>query len=216
MTNDVKNKIKNNIANIEGKITSLEYESYYYYKKTKNGFTPKAFFLCIAFPIILPILNFTLSASYGFGGIFENYSIFINLLKQIAMLISLSIPIATATLLIEKSIYNHNKKEEKAINYELQFLKNELKIENELLHNNDNTKKMETTKTVQDTSELEVKDIEEYLELFHLMGYDYDKLYKLYKSGKLDNYLNKYYDDVASDFIQSHFNEKEKRLIKKL
>ncbi len=115
--------------------------------------------------------------------------------------------------------YKNSIKEEKGINSEIEFLKQQIIIEKQKLFEleKEKTKNREDKrfKSVEVDDLEKLKALKSYLNLYYDLGYNGEKYYKYYLQGKLDNKLCKYYNDVGIELAKEYLEEKVSTLVKK-
>lgn len=214
---------ENLIETIEDKISSLEEKSEDYKKYNKKHYIPIMLPMSIlATTIGVPAIAYwisngntnmyTSSVNTIFGTI--NEAVFYGCASCIGFL--------PCTLLIEHGIYREYKnsiKIEKGINSELEFLKQQIVIEKQKLF------KLQSEKIKNNTNNrfesVEVNDLEKlrilknWLNLYYDLGYNEKKYYKYYLQGKLDNKLDKLYNNTEIQIAKKHLEEKGPILVKK-
>lgn len=123
----------------------------------------------------------------------------------------------------EKIYYNqikYNQKARRADIAEYDYLNKEIKIQKEKLEKLKKEKTITTeasgfsVKEVNDIEEL--NNLESWLILYSNLGYDMRKYYKLYQSGKLEEYLeNEGYTEVACECAKEYVSEQGPKLVKR-
>ena len=210
---------ENLIETMEKKISKLEKESEDYKKHNKKHYIP------IIFPFGLLATLIGPAYAYWLG----NTDIYVSSVNTIfgtmneAVLYScfstLFLPILSLLELQMYHYYKNSKKDEKGINSELEFLKQQIIIEKQKLFEleKEKTKNREDKRfrsvKVEDLEEL--KALKSCLDLYYDLGYNGEKYYKYYLQGKLDNKLGRYYNDTGIEAAKEYLEEKGPTLVKK-
>ena len=211
---------ENLIETMEDKISKLEKESKDYKKYNKKHYIP----------IVLPLSILTTTIGIpAIAYLLGDTDVYVSSINTIFGPINRAVlyTLSTSTLLPfisleELRMYRDHKnsiKEEKGINSELEFLKQQIIIEKQKL----SELKKEKTKNRDDKEfkSVEVDDLEKlkalksYLNLYYDLGYNGEKYYKYYLQGKLDNKLCKYYNDIGIELAKEYLEEKGHTLVKK-
>lgn len=136
---------------------------------------------------------------------------------SLGMLMSIGIIPGLAIELFMHSAYKNSIKEEKGINSQLTFLKQQIEKEKDELEKlkQDKSKANESTEfrtvKVDDLQQLEA--LRDYLNLYFDLGYDGEKYYQFYQQGRLDSKLQKYYDDTGIQIAKDYLEEKGPSLV---
>lgn len=121
-------------------------------------------------------------------------------------------PLALICDIANHQIYNDFVKHNTAKFCELEFLTKQLVEEKQKLENFKKEKpkeKEDPTFRVVKVNDIEhLKQLKHYIELYYSLGYDLEKIYKHFKNGTLEEFLNNSYntDDVqlAKDFLEEN------------
>ena len=132
---------------------------------------------------------------------------------------AVGLPFGSLFTLVDYSNFRDRAKRGKGLNSELEFLKFQIEKEKETLGSlqEEKTRDKENTEfratQVDDKQQLEV--LRRYLELYYVLGYDEKKLSRLYQQGRLDEKLQKYYDEKEIELAKKYLKEKGPILVKK-
>lgn len=210
---------ENLLEEIESKITKLEEE--------KAQFRESEKYIPIVFPMVLLatfILVPILFKILGIGGelkmpidtilgTMNKYTFFTGIISLV------SLPLGA---LCELSFYNNYrsiKKEERAIDAEIDYLRKVLVSQKEFLEQlkKDKTKEKECEnfKTIiVDDMDLLI-NLREHLGLYYKINYDIDKYYKYYQQGNLSDKLSNSYNENGIEMAKEILEEKGPVLVKK-
>ena len=211
---------ENVIEEMESRIQKLTKEVEKY-PEAKKRYIPMYLYSVLGVILIAPpLLVWTLT---GINPYLGNIDTVFGSVNQVLFLTlatgSCALPLGLVFTLTDYSKFRDRAKRGKGLNSELEFLKLQIDKEKETLvrlkeektRNNENTEFRSTQ--VNDKQQLEA--LRSYSELYYVLGYDEKKLSRLYKKGKLDEKLHKYYDDAEIELAKKHLEEKGPVLVKK-
>lgn len=170
----------------------------------------------IGTPIVIKFLTGVDPFNYPIDTVFGTT----NLAMCTIPIVSIStIPFGALAEICQYIIYKDSIKKGNAINSELDFLRKEIenrkehleKLKQEKVRNNENTD-FRTVK-VNDLQYLE--SLKSYLNLYSDLGYNYEKYYRFYQEGQLDQKLEKLYSVKNIQLAKEYFKEKGPTLTKK-
>ena len=138
----------------------------------------------------------------------------------VSLVIPLSSPLATFVDLIYYHDYKKSFKENKGIENEINFIKQELQKNKEVLFNLENEQKKVQEKEKFKTTKIDnlalLKKLKSDLEFLHTLGYNENKYLKYYLKGNIDDILKlENYNDEQIKMAHSYLEEKAKALTKK-
>lgn len=211
---------ENLIETMQNEITKLEEESKEYKKNNKKRYIP------ITLPLASLITIFGVPALFYLFGYTNIYSSTIStifgpmneaILHSSVFYVLVS-PIIGLTEFCMYNNYKNMKNDEKGINNQLEFLKEQIVIEKEylkeLLKNKTSSNNNEEFRIVK-VNDLEVlRTLRSCLEFYYDLGYNEQKYSKYLEQGKLNDKLNKYYTEGAIQVAQEHLEEKGPKLVK--
>ena len=211
---------ENVIEEMENRIQGLIKESEKY-RVVKKRYIPVYLYTVLGTVLIAPSL--VLWALTGTNPYLSNIDTIFGSVNQALFftLVSGTIGLQLGSLftLVDYSNFRERAKRAKGIDSELEFLKLQIKKEKEALavlreekiRDKENTEFRSTQ--VNDKQQLEA--LRRYLELYYVLGYDEKKLSRLYRKGRLDEKLKKYYDDTEIKLAKKYLEEKGFVLVKK-
>lgn len=219
-TNNIEEILKqeNVIEILENKLKELE-EMLSSYKISKK----KKFFPWATITVIIGGIVMTYICSNIFYPGITIDTIFGTIDKSVAiasLVIPLSIPLSTFVDLIYYHDYKESLKEEKGIENEINFVKQELQKSREVLFNLENEQKMVHEESKFKTTKIDnlalLKKLKGDLELLHTLGYNENKYIKYYLKGTIDDILKlDNYNDEQIEMAHSYLEDRAKTLTKK-
>ncbi len=213
---------ENLIETIEDKISYLENESNSYKKNNKKHYIP------FVLPMSILILVFGVPALYSGLNNTNAYvstinTIFGSMNEAVFSIGLCSITVLPLVSLFELDGYKKHRerlKEEKGVNSELDFLKEQLIKEKEHLIKLQNDKKRDNENKefrVVEVNDLErLRNFRSHMNLFYDLGYNGEKYYKYLQEGKLETKLSKHYTELGIGVAKEYLEEKGPTLVKKI
>ena len=211
---------ENVIEEMESRIKKLTKETEKY-SETKKRYIPIYLFTMLGDILIAPpLLLWALTGTNPYLGNMDtvfgsvNQVLFYTLTTGAVVL-----PFGSLFTLADYSNFRDRAKRRKGLNSELEFLKLQIEKEKETLVSlqEEKTRDKENIefRTTQVNDKQQLEALRRYLELYYVLGYDEKKLSRLYQQGRLDEKLQKYYDDKEIELAKKYLEKKGPVLIKK-
>lgn len=212
---------ENLVETVKDKILELEKKSESYKKSNKGRYIPIFLIIsAIMTTIVVPLIQWWLEGSNPF--MITVNSIFGATNRAVISMLAYSIILLPMAAYFELSTYIKRKKakrEEKGVNSELEFLKEQLVVEEQKLEELKKEKKREEedkefrSLEVDDSSRLD--GLKELLEFYYDLGYNIEKYFRCYQQGNLSDELRKNYSNEQIEIAKKYLEEKGHTLVKR-
>ena len=211
---------ENVIEEMESRIQKLTEETEKY-PEAKKRYIPKYLYTLLgAILIVPPLLLWVVTGTNPYLGNIDTVYGSVNPVLFFTLAAGASgLPLGSLFTLADYSNFKRRAKKGKGLNSELEFLKLQIEKEKETLASlqEEKTRDKENTefKSAQVNDKEQLEALRSYLGLYYVLGYDERKLSRLYQKGRLDEKLQKYYDETEIELAKKYLDEKGPVLVKK-
>lgn len=198
---------KNLIETIETKIMTLEKR-----KQELTNLNNKRYFP-YGVPVVLAITSLAIWSVHYIGFPIDFRPIFVSILSSFGVL---------SVIAMEYDLFKDRKrkqKEEVGVSSELEFLKRQLLLERENLHQLEIEKNLEhenkELRTVEVNDKKALQELNRHERIYYDLGYNLKQYYVYYQMGRLYQKLGKYYSEEEPQLVQQYLEENQYSVARK-